>query len=442
MRTCLIAFILAGSPLSAQSLDWKSLGAEAVSNLQAYIRLDTQNPPANVAAAGVFLRQLLEKEGFQVRVYEAAPGKVNLLARLPAAAPAGKPVLLLNHMDVVPVDAARWKVPPFSGTVEGGKIWGRGAMDMKGLGMIELMALVALKRSGAPLNRDILFLATADEETGGDMGAGWMIRNHYADLDPEYVIDEGGFGTRDVLAPGKLVYGISVADKRPYWIRVIASGPSGHGSQPIADNANLLLGQAIARMIYPPPPVSEIPIVLEMRRKLGALAENKFTNAIQRNTMSLTVLRSGVGDPPKANVIPSRAEAILDCRLLPGESPEKFLENMKAAANDPRITLEVAHLSEPNPATSTETPFYRAMESVLRRYNSDAVVAPIMVPYGTDGNKFRNRGAKVYGLTPMVVDLAVLSSMHSDQEQIPVEEFKRGLRILHDILVEFASRKP
>ena len=102
------------------------------------------------------------------------------------------------------------------------------------------------------------------------------------DLDPEYVIDEGGFGTRDVLAPGKLVYGISVADKRPYWIRVIASGPSGHGSQPIADNANLLLGQAIARMIYPPPPVSEIPIVLQMRRKLGALAENKFTNAIQR----------------------------------------------------------------------------------------------------------------------------------------------------------------
>ncbi len=451
MRRLLILFLTAGvlcAPARSLSfapqpvpLDWQKIGDEAVENLRAYIRFDTQNPPANVGAAAGFLRRLLEKEGLAVRLYESAPGKVNLLARLEGRG-RGKPILLLNHLDVVPVDAARWKVPPFGAVVQDGKIWGRGAMDMKGLGMIELMALVALKRAGATLDRDILFLATADEETGGQMGAQWMIKNHYAELDPEYVIDEGGFGTRDVLAPGRAVYGVSVADKRPLWVRVTAQGTSGHGSQPIADNANVILMNALARILDRPQPAAEIPLVRLMRQKLGgALAENKFTNAIQRNTISLTALRAGVGDPPKANVIPSRSEAILDCRLLPGQSPEEFLRALKAAAAEPRIEMEVIWLSEPNLISSTEKPLYAAIERVLQRHTPGALVAPIMVPYGTDGNAFRNRGATVYGLTPMVVDLAVLSSMHSDQEQIPLDEFRKGLRILHDILVEFAGTK-
>ena len=442
------AFAQAPAPL-----DWVKLSDEAVENLRAYLRFDTQNPPANVSAAAAFLRCLLEKEGFQVRVYEPAPGKVNLLARLKGTG-VRKPVLLLNHLDVVPVDASRWKVPPFGGVVQEGKIWGRGAMDMKGLGMIELMALVALKRagssgSGPALERDIIFLATADEETGGQWGALWMINNHYAELDPEYVLDEGGFGTRDILAPGRLVYGISVADKRPFWVRVIAQGTSGHGSQPIADNANVILMNALARVLDRPQPAAEIPLVRLMRQKMGGtFAQNKFTNAIQRNTISLTALRAGVGDPPKANVIPSHSEAILDCRLLPGESPEEFLRKLKEAAAEPRVKMEVIYVSAPNLVSSSETPFYATIERVLGRHSAGAgagagpgatVVAPIMVPYGTDGNSFRNRGATVYGFSPMVVDLAALSSMHSDQEHIPLDEFKKAVRILFDILSEFSS---
>lgn len=440
LRTALAVLCVSAVIVSAQSLDWQKIETEAVENLRAYIRYDTQNPPANVAAAAGFLQKLLEKEGIPTKVYESAPGKVNLLARLKATRPTGKSILLLNHLDVVPVDASRWKVPPFSGALQDGKIWGRGAMDMKSLGMIQLMALLSLKRAGATLNRDIVFLATADEETGGVWGARWMVNNHWAELDPEYVIDEGGFGTRDVLSAGRLVYGISVADKRPFWVRVAANGTAGHGSQPIPDNANVVLMSALARVLELQHPASEIPLLAAMRQKLGGpLADNKFTRAIQRNTVSLTTLRAGVGDPPKPNVIPSRSEATLDCRLLPGQSSDEFLARLKMAAAEPRLEWETVYLADPPPVSSTEKPFYAVMERVLLRHSPDARVAPIIVPYGTDGNIFRIRGATVYGFAPMVVDQATLASMHSDQEQIPLDEYKKGLRILFDMLAEFAK---
>ncbi len=422
------------------ALDWPRLDREAVDNLRGYLRIDTQNPPDNVAPGASYLRALLEKEGFEVRAYQSAPGKVNLLARLPAAASGSrlKPILLLNHIDVVPVDPSRWSVPPFGAVVKGGEIWSRGAMDMKGPGMIQIEALIALKRSGARLNRDILLLATADEETGGVFGAKWMIDHHYAELDPEYVFDEGGFGSRDVFTPGKLVYGISLSDKRPYWLRLTAKGSSGHASQPIPDNANLVLIRALDRLLAEAQPPAAVPLVATMREKIGGpAADNKFMQAIARNTISLTTLRAGVGEPPKINVIPSRSEATIDCRLLPGQSPDEFLARVKRVLG-PSISVELAQESEPVAVSRADTPLYAAMERVLMRYQPDAHVAPILVPYSTDGNKFRLRGVTVYGFTPVVIDLATIGSLHSDQEHIPVEQFTKGIHILYDILSEFA----
>ncbi len=442
MRSLILAVLLFVAGFgSAQELDWEKLGAEAERNLTNYLRLDTSNPPAETMAAARFLKGLLEKEGLAVTVYESQPGKkANVLARLPGTG-RHKPVLLLNHMDVVPVDRERWTVDPFGGLVRDGRIWGRGSMDMKSLGMIQLMALVALKRAGFRPDRDILFLATADEETGGELGAGWMIQNHFDQLSPEYVLDEGGFGARDVLSDGRLVYGISVADKRSFWIRAVAAGSSGHGSQPIADNANELLVDALGRILARPQPASEIAVVKAMRERVGNFADNKFTNAIQRNTCSLTSLRAGVGDPPKVNVIPSRSEATLDCRLLPGQSPEELLARLRSLGGDPRVRLEVIRVAEAAPPSRWDTPLFRAMERVLLRQSDTAVVAPILVPYGTDGSKFRARGATVYGFAPMIVDLDVLSSMHSDQERISAAEFRRGLRIFYEILQEFTGGK-
>jgi acetylornithine deacetylase/succinyl-diaminopimelate desuccinylase-like protein len=307
------------------------------------------------------------------------------------------------------------------------------------------MTLVAMKRAGMQPDRDLIFLATADEESGGEKGAKWMFQHHYDKLDPEYTLDEGGFGSRDVLAPGRLVYGISVADKRPFWWKLSVEGPSGHGSQPTTDNANEVLLAALGRILAAAPPPSEAAVVRTMRERLGgSFAANKFTNAIQRNTCALTTLRAGVGDPPKVNVIPSRSEATLDCRLLPGEPPEEFEARLKTLAADPRVKWERLHLAAAGGPSSWETSLYRTMERVLRRQQQEGgpTVVPIIVPYGTDGQNLRSRGVHVYGFVPMIADLATISSMHSDQESIPAAEFQRALRVFYEIIYEFTGGQP
>jgi acetylornithine deacetylase/succinyl-diaminopimelate desuccinylase-like protein len=229
---------------------------EATRLLTEYVRIDTSNPPGNTTKAADFLAGVLEREGISVTRYESEPGKSIVYARLKATTtPAAKALILLHHMDVVPADRSQWKDDPFGAVITKADpgsndeiLWGRGAMDMKGMGVAELLAFLRLKRERVPLNRDVILLAEPDEEVGGAMGARWMIANHYAELDPEYVIDEGGFGSRDVFAPGKLVYGISVAEKKIVWLKVRAEGLAGHGSQPHDQNPNDRLVRALARL--------------------------------------------------------------------------------------------------------------------------------------------------------------------------------------------------
>lgn len=206
-------------------------------------------------------------------------------------------------------------------------------------------------------------------------------------------------------------------------------------SQPIADNANDLLIRAIEKAKEFPPSGKPNPIVQEMRQSLGTLASNKFMNAIQQNTISLTSLRSGLGESPKANVIPSLAEATLDCRLLPGQNAEEFVSEIKARVNDPHITVEqISPKPDDSPGSRRDTPLFDAMKRAIQKQNPSATVLPIVVPYGTDSQKFRMRGVIAYGLIPMVIDLHTLATMHSDSENIPVEQFRRGLHIYFDIL--------
>ena len=181
-----------------------------------YLRIDTSNPPGDTRKAADFLAGVFQRDGIRVERYESAPGKAILYARLKATVspPAGKPIILMHHMDVVPADRSQWTVDPFGAQIKDGEIWGRGAMDMKGQAVAMILAFLRLKRGNVPLNRDLILLAHPDEEVGGAMGARWMIANHYAELDPEFVIDEGGFGSRDLFAAGKLVYGIAVAEKK------------------------------------------------------------------------------------------------------------------------------------------------------------------------------------------------------------------------------------
>lgn len=430
------AFLLCAFSISAAEPDWPKVEQHAIAFLKRYVEVESVNPPADTRLAAELLTGEFAAAGLKAETYPAGPyGQTNLIVRLEGRDRSKRPLLLLNHMDVVPVDRAHWKFPPFGGVIFKGQMWGRGTLDMKSTGIMQLTALVLLRQLGIVPARDIVFVSTCDEETGGVNGAGWIIAHHWDELNPEYVMDEGGVGSSDVFTPGKLVFGVSVADKQVLWLRLRAVGTSGHASQPIPDNANDLLIRAIEKAKEFPPAEKLNPVVQEMKDAVGTFASNKFMNAIQQNTISLTSLRSGVGNPPKANVIPSVAEAVLDCRLLPGQNAEEFISDIKARINDPHITIEQISPKPDDPKPSpTGTALYAAIKAAIRKQHPDAAVMPIIVPYGTDAQKFRMRGVTSYGIMPMIVDTATLATMHSDSEHIPVDQFRQGLHIYFDIL--------
>ena len=431
---------LVSSVASAQAApDWQAVEAEAIRTIQAYVRINTSNPPGDVTKAADFLTGLLQREGIPVKRYETGPGRAIILARLKGAGTA-KPLLLLHHMDVVPTDPARWQHDPFGAEIADGKIWGRGTIDMKGLGVVQLMAFLSLKRLNVPLTRDVILMAVPDEEVGGTLGAAWIRTNHYADIDPEFILDEGGFGSRDLFAPGKLVFGISVAEKKILWLKLRAEGVAGHGSQPNDQNPNDRLVRALGRLLGEPLPTSSFTVLDTMKSRVGSLAANKFNNAIQHSTISLTSLRSGVGDPPKVNVIPSLAEATLDCRVLPGTTKDQWLAEIRRRLGDPAITIDIVYEGDDPIVTTQDSTFYRALESAVKRRHPDAIVTPMVVPYGTDANGFRPRGVKSYGFTPVIVPAAAVMSMHGDAEFLPVDAVGPAIQILFEALKETVSK--
>ena len=246
-----------------------------------------------------------------------------------------------------------------------------------------------------------------------------MIANHYAELDPEYVLDEGGFGSPDLLLPGRLTYGIAVAEKKIVWLKVRAEGVAGHGSQPHDQNPNDRLLRALARVVEGQP---------------AAPVAAKFTNAIQRSTIAVTWIRSGVGDPPKINVIPSVAEAGLDCRVLPGVTRDQWIAEVKRRLADPSLTIEVINESDDAIVTPHDTPLYRNLEAAIRRRHPDAAVSPILIPYGTDSNAFRPRGAKSYGIFPAIIPAAIVTEMHADAERVPLGAVGEAIQVLFEAL--------
>jgi acetylornithine deacetylase/succinyl-diaminopimelate desuccinylase-like protein len=343
-------------------------------------------------------------------------------------------------MDVVPADTAQWKVDPFAAVIKDGEMWGRGALDMKSLGVMHLLAFLSLKRQGVPLRRDVILMAVPDEETGGVLGAQWMMQHHWAELDPEYVLDEGGIGSPDLFATGKLVFGISVAEKKRMWLKLHTEGIAGHGSQPHDQNANDRLVRALAKLLSEPMPGGSVDVLNAMKQQIGTMAANKFTNAIQHSTIALTTLRSGVGDPPKVNVIPSVAEATIDCRVLPGTTGDQWIRELQRRLGDPGVKIEIINQSDDPVVTSSDTPLYRALAAAIERHNPGAIVSPILVPYGTDANSFRPRGVKSYGIAPVALSADVVASMHGDAEHVPIGDLAKGTRILFEALREVVQR--
>ena len=440
------------------AVDWTAAGAEAAQLLSGYLQVDTANPPGNETRGAQYLAALLEKEGIDSETVEFAPGRGSLIARLRGTG-AQKPLCLLSHLDVVPAAAHFWQVdrPPFSGLIDpSGVIWGRGALDMKGMGLIETMTLIWLKRLKIPLDRDVILLAVADEEVD-NQGMRFVIAKHWPRIACSHVVNEGGMGIRDALQKDQTIYAISVAEKGLLWLRMIARGKAGHGSTPLPGRAPDRLLDALARIRGRHPEAewqdSTRETLAAAGHDLGGvtgfvlqrpalqtwLAERQLlANPGTRAAMTDTVNVTGFGGADEPNVVPAEVWAQLDCRLLPGHKPMELLAELKTLVADPQVRFEVLHAAEAN-ASPWDDPLYRALARHAVAGKAHAVVGPVLSPGFTDSLLLRPLGVRAYGFVPFAVTEAEAATMHGENERVSVQNVQDGLRILFSAVVDVAA---
>jgi acetylornithine deacetylase/succinyl-diaminopimelate desuccinylase-like protein len=464
MRLLLVSLLSIAVPAAARAAAPAASSYEdlAVELLRQYLRIDTTVPPGNELRGARFYREILEREGVAVEVDEFAPGRANLLATLPGNG-SRRPLVLMNHIDVVPADPSRWSVPPFGGVVKDGSIWGRGAQDMKTEGILQLLALVRAKREGLRLDRDILFLATADEEAdfAGALRAlspeGWRGRLEKA----EFLITEGGENLLD--RAGRPVYfGVETAEKGPFWLTLRTTGTPGHGSRPIADSALNRLIRALERVRTHRTTMKALPTVEKFFRDQAArvpepratwyrdiraalrdpeaartLYDDRDVSALLRNTISITIVRSGY----KTNVIPGTAEAELDVRLLPGEDPQAFLAELRGVIGDPTVEIVLpAAFRVPN-QSPTDTELFRAIERVLARHHPGVPVTTKMLTGATESVLVRPLGIVAYGFTPLLTTSEETATGHGDDERINEATVRRSTTVFYEVVKELCASR-
>ncbi len=448
-----------GPGVTAPSVDWSAAGDEAVDVLQRYLRVDTINPPGNETRGTDFLAAELAKDGIEASVTEFAPGRGSLVARLRADAPTDKPLCLLSHVDVVTANDADWPedAQPLSGVVKDGAIWGRGALDMKGMGVVELQVLRWLKRTGAKLKRDVILIAVADEEVDNG-GMHHVVDTRWDELDCGVMLNEGGIGLPGLLFEGQTVFPVTVAEKGTLWLELKARSEAGHGSTPMPSRAPQKLNRAMARLADRDPKPVIHPALYELLARVGeqkkgltgAVLGSKAlvdlfvtgkllsvppTRAAITNTCQVTGY-DGKGSAP--NVIPAEVSAIVDCRVLPGVAPETLLAELKALLEvEEGVTVSVLQ-SEPATESTWDDPFFDSLVRRLSEGRDDVVVGPAISPGFTDSNIARPKGTKAYGLVPFEISAELLGTMHGKNERLPVSELKRGLEILFRAVVDTA----
>ena len=449
----LLVFILLSPASVAGQPDWAAVEQEAGQLLSRYIQIDTTNPPGNEVAAARFWQEQLAQEGIEAQVYESRPGRGIVSARLSGSGEK-KPLILLHHMDVVPAEAEHWDLEPFSGLIKDGHVHGRGALDCKGTAVVQFLALALLKRHAIGLKRDIIFLGTGDEETGGQHGAGWFLDTHFDRIqDAEFVLTEGGGIRRD---GEDISYTVSVAEKSPCWIRLTATGQAGHGSVPRPDSAVTRLLRALGNIQNYTAPIRVVPAV---QAYFSSLAEREdddtaahyrdleraltdpdfhrtfmaqpYHNALVRNTIAPTVLSGS----QKTNSVPAQATAELDCRLLPGEDAQQFIATLTKVVSDPQVELSVL-LNFPPVASAADTPLFRAISAVAKRHHPQALVLPTMLAGFTDSRYFREKGIVSYGFSGIALQAGENYGVHGPNERVPLASLGQATQILFEVLQE------
>lgn len=440
-------------------MDWTRLGDETVDLLRRYLMIDTTNPPGNEIAGARFLAEILDREGIESETVESAPGRANLVARLrgDGSLPG---IVLHHHIDVVYADRSYWTVDPFGGVIDEGYLYGRGAIDMKSTGILQLAALLALKRARVPLKRDLIFLATADEEAGSVYGAQFVAddRRHWL-AGAEYAISELGaiLAEPSFTAPfGSVV----ISEKTGLALRLRARSAPGHGSMPWPDAAPHKLVRALDRLLRAERPPRVLPEVQEYFRRLasvlpagaaagyddlarsledpgfreGFLAHRRHA-AMVRTTFAVTMLHGS----EKSNVIPPEAWAVVDCRMLAGDDPREIVAWIEGVIADDDVEVEVMRPPKVPNLSPPDTELYKALADTLGRRAPGTVVTPDVLVGFTDNWHFRRCGLHGYGWSPFVLDMGELARIHGNDERISLDNVRAGVRSYTEMLLEVAG---
>ena len=443
--------------------DWAGATADAVRHLQQLIRINTVNPPGNELPLARYLAGAFAAAEIEQHLLEPSPGRASVVARLRGAG-THAPVLLLAHMDVVGVEAAEWSVDPFGGVIDGGYLYGRGAIDDKGMLAVNLQTMLLLKRhldAGGSLRRDVIFAATADEETGGEWGLAWLLARHPELLRAEFALNEGG--RIRVVGGGPLYAAVQTAEKVSHTVRVTSHGTGGHGAVPVPDNAILHLARALAAIGAHVEPVRLTPTTRRFFRELGrvwpdrtvhramadvassdagrvrrgaaVLANTPVFGAVLRTGISPTMIEAGI----RANVIPESATAVLDLRTLPGQPLDGVLARLRRAVRDRSVDLTVLRRGDDAPPSSFASPMFEAIAGAVRALDSRITVVPYLSTGATDSARLRRAGIQAFGLLPFPLADEDERRMHAHDERVPLTAIAFGVRLVHGIMARVAA---
>lgn len=437
--------------------DRAAVEAETIERLQTLIRFDTTNPPGNEGELAAYLVRTLEGEGIDTQLLVPVENRAAVVARIKGNGKK-RPVMLMAHMDVVGVERDKWSCDPFGGVIRDGYLYGRGAIDDKGMLAANLMAMLLMKRNvvdaGIELDRDVIFLATSDEETGGVHGIKWMVAGHRDLIEADFAINEGG-RTR-IIEGGKRYLAIQTAEKISHMVTVTARGPAGHSAIPLVDNSIFRLGRALARLGEYREPVtltvtttrffSELskmwPVDVE-RLAMAALVSGDATesargaevlsgipvfNAVLRNGISATTLSGGVA----GNVIPAEVSAVLNVRTIPGHDIDEIARRLEECAAEPGVSITVTARGAEAPESNPDSPMFEAIAASAREIDPGITVVPYLSTGGTDSSHLRRAGISSYGILPFPMEQPDEERMHGHDERVPVESLHFGTRLIFE----------
>jgi acetylornithine deacetylase/succinyl-diaminopimelate desuccinylase-like protein len=451
----------AQTPASPKAIDWNKLRPEILSRYRDLVQIDTTAGRETLAVD--YLRKVLESEGIPTKTFALDPKRANLVARLKGNG-SKRPLLILAHTDVVGVQREKWPVDPFGAVMKDGYVWGRGSKDDKPVLAANLITMLMLKRLGVSLDRDVIFLAESGEEadlTG--VGINFVVREHFADIDAEFAMTEGGGAT---AVEGRVTrVNIGTAEKLPARARLVASGTAGHGSVPRLDNALIHLGAAVDKVgrwetpmrlndttrvyfqklagVSSPELAATYRALLDPKTAAGAQKSLRDHSpgeySMLRTSVVPTLLKAGVG----ANVIPSEAEATLDIRALPGEDLDRFYEEMGKVIADPAVRIvPIPRTRPPSPASRIDTEMYRVMERVANTIYPGSAVLPSMSTGASDQAQLRAKGIQSYGIGPAATESDALNyPAHGDVERLAESSLYPFVQYVWTVVTEIAAHK-